>query len=158
MYGLWRCGDHGRHVQALCNGTIESQGQKLLPSNVWPNCQLPGAASMERASAPSLVMALKESACPFMLLLPVNCHIDPQLRDMGSHGVLEPLMYICCTSPAPATLVTSTRTNQGFPLMVKRIPPNLMQGTLHMARHTCQCKNSYALKPVTHVVKELRML
>lgn len=118
-----------------CYGTIEGQGQKLVPSNVWPNCQLPGAASVEMATAPSLVMALKESACPFMLLLPVNCHIDPQLRDMRSHWVLEPLIYICCTSPAPATLVTRTRINQGFPLIVKRIPPDLMQGTLNMVQH-----------------------
>ena len=126
----------------MCYGTIESQGQKLVPSNVWPNCQLPGVASQEVASAPSLVMALKESACPFMLLLPVNCHIDPQLRDMRCHPVLETLMYICCTSPAPATLVTRTSMNHGFPLMVKRIPPDLTQGTLHMAQHIVDASNS----------------
>lgn len=115
-------------------GTIRSRGQKFTPSNVWPNCQLPGAASVEMATDPSLVMALNESACPFILLLPVNCHIDPQLRFIASQGVLLPLMYICCTSPAPATFVTSTNINQGFPLMVNRIPPAFKHGTLNTSR------------------------
>lgn len=82
--------------------------QKLEPSKVWPKPQLGGATLLDTATDPSLVTALKEMAWPCILLLPVNCHIWPQLRFKGCQLVLDPFMYSCWTSPAPPTLVTST--------------------------------------------------
>jgi hypothetical protein len=104
--------------------------QKFAPSKVCPNPQLGGATLLENATAPSPVIALKEMAWPCIPLFPVNCHICPQLRFKGRKSVLEPLMYNCCTSPAPPTLVTRTSRKYGLPLIVNLMPPDFEHDTL----------------------------
>ena len=49
---------------------------------------------------------------------------------MACHFVLDPLMETLWTSPAPPTLVISTKLKYEWPFMVNLIPPFLMQGTL----------------------------
>ncbi|URE23234.1 hypothetical protein MUK42_03227 [Musa troglodytarum] len=49
---------------------------------------------------------------------------------MGIHPVREPLTLARMMSPAPATLVISTRLKYLNPLMVNRIPPDFLHGTL----------------------------
>ena len=81
--------------------------QNWAPSKVWPNCQPRGAALLLVTVRPSLAVTWKESAWPSRNAL--LCQFCPQFLDMGCHPVREPRMETDRTSPAPATLVTSTR-------------------------------------------------
>ncbi|CAA6662238.1 unnamed protein product [Spirodela intermedia] len=54
---------------------------------VWPNLQLEGAT-----------------------LLASDCQLVPQFRVITCHPVLDPLIHMAATSPAPATFVTSTNS------------------------------------------------
>ncbi|URE23231.1 hypothetical protein MUK42_03227 [Musa troglodytarum] len=76
----------------------------------------------------SLPVTRKERDWPTRTAL--DCQFWPQLRDMGIHPVREPLTLARMMSPAPATLVISTRLKYLNPLMVNRIPPDFLHGTL----------------------------
>ncbi len=103
--------------------------QNWEPSNVSPKYQLDGATFVDATCLPSLVVTRKDKLCPTKLA--PACQFCPQLRFIWIHGPVPPLIDSAVTSPAPPTLVTNTRSNQGFPLIVKRIPPVLTHGTLY---------------------------
>ena len=77
------------------------------PLKVWPKDQPRGAALLETTERPSPVVTRKERAWPSRSAL--LCQFWPQFRDMGSHPVLELFTLARTMSPAPATLVMSTR-------------------------------------------------
>jgi hypothetical protein len=62
---------------------------------------------------------------------------------MGNHPVLDAFTLARTMSPAPATLVISTRLKYRKPLMVNRTPPDFRHGTLQrenqssLARFLC---------------------
>lgn len=95
---------------------------------VWPKDQFGGATLLWVRQRPSLVVTLKETDCP--LRLPLLCQFWPQFRDIGCQSVVDPLMEIEITSPAPPTLVIRTRLKNEWPLIVNLTPPFLMHGTL----------------------------
>jgi|UniRef100_A0A804M6G2 hypothetical protein len=124
------------------------QTLKFLPSKVWPNCQVLGAAFQEVEVRRSLAVTRKESAWPTRMAL--DCQFWPQFLDMGSHPVLAALTLARTTSPAPATFVISTRLKYRKPLMVNRTPPDLRHGTLQRQRQRRDELLVILLLPVKH--------
>lgn len=104
------------------------QTRKFFPTNVWPNCQLDGAMFQEVEERWSLPLTRNESDWP------VNsafvCQFWPQFLLMSIHPVFEPFTRTLTMSPAPPTLVIRTRLKKRWPLIVNRIPPCFLQGTL----------------------------
>jgi len=94
---------------------------------------------VETTCRPSLVVTMNDKVLPTKLA--PDCQFWPQLRVIWIHAPVPPRMETAVTSPAPATLVTSTKSNQGFPLMVNRIPPLLMHGTLQRSIHVQRPSN-----------------
>lgn len=102
---------------------------KFLPSKVWPNCQFLGATRHEVENLPSLALTLKVNDSPTNIAL--VSHFWPQFRFNSVHFSLSvPFTCTPVISPAPPTFHTLTRLKYGFPVIVYRIPPCLLHGTL----------------------------
>lgn len=97
---------------------------------------------------PSLVVIWKERDWPSRK--PLLCQFCPQFRDIGCQSVFVPLMETEITSPAPATLVMSTRLKNEWPFIVNLIPPVFMHGTLDE-------KNEYMEYKIIRTMNEWNM-
>lgn len=132
--------DHGR---LLCSNPVNTQSineliviekmtafrcQNWSPAKVWPYLQDGGATFILVTVRPFPVVTMNERLCPFMLML--VCQFWPQLRHMGCHPVLEPLIFTASMLPSPPTFVMSTKTKNWCPFTVKCMPPDLLQETL----------------------------
>lgn len=87
---------------------------------------------------PLLVVTFKERAWPFRYEL--LCQFWPQFLDMACQLVLEPFIETLTTSPAPPTLVISTRLKYECPLIVNLTPPVFLHGTLHTYNFTVRSR------------------
>ncbi|CAN1765431.1 hypothetical protein LINPERHAP1_LOCUS9631, partial [Linum perenne] len=87
-----------------------------------------GTTLCETTDRPLLVVALNDSSCPWST--PFACQFCPQFLAIGIHLVFDPFTDIATTSPAPPTLLTSTRLKYVLPVIVNLIPPFLLQATL----------------------------
>ncbi|CAA6664535.1 unnamed protein product [Spirodela intermedia] len=72
----------------------------------------------ETTARPSLVVTLKVRA--WRSRKPLLCQFWPQLRAMACHPVLSPFTDTARTSPAPPTLATRTRLNDGLTFCKRR--------------------------------------
>jgi hypothetical protein len=104
--------------------------QNWTPVKVWPKDHPAGATLLATTVRPSLEVTLNERLCPSRWEL--LCQFWPQFLDIGCQLVFEPLMETAVTSPAPPTLVISTRLKYEWPLIVNLMPPFFWQGTLYV--------------------------
>ncbi|CAA0829793.1 Unknown protein [Striga hermonthica] len=95
---------------------------------VCPNCQLDGATLLEVNVRPSLPVTLNDRAWPTRSSS--DCQFWPQLHFMSIYSGFVPFTLTLTISPAPATLVISTKLKYWQPLIVNLIPPCFLHGTL----------------------------